>query len=156
MILCFLQNLWVREPERWKDWLDKNEDRRAMIIRHLLLDYGCLTGRRLKACFGEDLLEQMVIEEASREIAGNSKMICPPNPEHIKACLKKYKPKVVVTFGQVARDAVTPIWKQLSFAAAGDLLIYCPHPAARQKDTIAKLKAAAEQIRNQITTQCGG
>lgn len=42
-ILCFLQNLWVREPERWKEWLDKHEDRRAMIIRQSVINTRAFT-----------------------------------------------------------------------------------------------------------------
>ncbi len=142
-ILCFLQNLWVKDPAGWKDVFQRHPDRRVGIIRHLLLDYGCLTGRRIKACFGEDLLKHMVFEEASREIAGDARTVCPPDPEHIKACFKKYDPDIVVTFGKVATDAII---EHFPGFWAGQL-VACPHPAARQKDTVVKLKAAAEQIR---------
>jgi hypothetical protein len=132
--LAFLQNLWLREPERWQDLV--NGERRAAIIRHLLFAYGCLTGRRIKACFGE-LLEHMIFEEATREIAGDSRTICPPDPKHIKACLEKYNPKVVITFGKVAEEAVRPVrqgWINTSPTAPYySTFIACPHPAARQK-----------------------
>ncbi len=141
-ILCFLQNLWLKNPERWKEYIDRNEARRPEIIAHLLLAYGCLTGRRIKACFG-DLLPHMIFEEASREIAGDPRTVCPPDLEHIRACLEKYKPKVVLTFGKVAAAAVAPLCKNIYIVA-------CPHPAARQKDAVAKLQAAAVQIRRLI------
>ncbi len=146
IILAFLQNLWVKDPARWKEILEKYPDRRVGIIRHLLLDYGCLTGRRIKNCFGEDLVEQMIFEEASREIAGDSKTICPPDRPHIKACLEKYKPKAVVTFGKVAEDAVRPAWINWSIYEPAAAFIACPHPAARQNDTVAKLQAAAGEL----------
>ncbi len=148
-ILCFLQNLWLKNPDRWKEYIDRNEARRPEIIAHLLLAYGCLTGRRIKACFG-DLLPHMIFEEASREIAGDPRTICPPDPEHIKACIEKYKPKVVLTFGKVAAATVRPhfiAWGLFNPRPDGARFIALPHPAARQKDTVAKLRAAAAQIR---------
>lgn len=138
IILAFLQNLWVKDPARWTELLNKHESRRVGIIRHLLLDYGCLTGRRIKTCF-PDLLDQIVFEEASRVIAGDSKTVCPPDTKHISNCLEKYQPDVVLTFGKVALSAVAPLWS--------GKLIACPHPAARQVDTVAKLQCAAKQLR---------
>lgn len=150
MILCFLQNLWVKDPAGWKEIFRKHPDRRVGIIRHLLLDYGCLTGRRIKACFGE-LVEKMTFEEASLEIAGDAKTICPPDPEHIRACLDMYRPTIVVTFGKGAEAAVKPLWdlwmRALPRIPPRPEFRALPHPAARQADTVEKLKAAAKQIR---------
>ncbi len=143
IVLAFLQNLWVKDPEGWKDIVN-DETRRVGIIRHLLLDYGCLTGRRIKACF-DGLLDHMIFEEASRIIAGDSRTICPPDQEHIKACIEKYKPKVIVTFGKVATDAVMPVWAAMDIDCS---VLPCPHPAARQKDTTLKLLASARTIRS--------
>ncbi len=150
MILCFLQNMWVRDPEKVRAWLDKNPDLWNRAVAGFLFA-GCLTGRRIRTCFGDELIGQMTFEECTKEIAGDSRTVCPPDPKHIKASLEKHRPRVVVTFGQVARDAVTPIWNQLEFAAAGDILLYCPHPAARQKSTVEKLKKAAKEIRSVLT-----
>lgn len=135
-ILVFLQNVWLKNPDKWKDLLDG--DRRTDMIAHLLFAYGCVTGRRIKSCFG-DLVDHMIIEEASREIADNPRTICAPDTEHISACLAKHRPTVVLTFGKVASDAVRPLW-------AGNI-IECPHPAARQKDTLDRLRSAAYQLR---------
>jgi hypothetical protein len=151
MILCFLQNLWVKDPAGWKAVFQKYPDRRVGIIRHLLLDYGCLTGRRIKACFGEDLLEHMTFEEASLEIAGDARTICRPDSEHIKACIEKYQPRVIITFGKVATEAVSKVcdaW--LASMPVGSEFIALPHPAARQADTVAKLKKAAADVRRML------
>ncbi len=154
MILCFLQNLWVKDPERVRKMIaqhEASEEFRLILIRQLLF-YGGLTGRRIKACFG-DMLLHMIFEETTREIAGDAKTVLPPDPEHIRACLEKYKPKMVVTFGKVAEKSVLPLWQNSSRVQSGTgwgSFIACPHPAARQKDTVTKLQTAAVQIRRLI------
>ncbi len=75
------------------------------------------------------------------------------DPEHIKDCLEKYQPRVVLTFGKVATDAVRPIWEECnrsSWARQGDLLLICPHPAARNPKAIAKLWQAAEKFKKLV------
>ncbi|RJP48773.1 MAG: hypothetical protein C4586_08660 [Anaerolineaceae bacterium] len=144
VILAFLQNMWVREPEKVRAWLDKNPHLWNRAVTGFLFS-GCLTGRRIKACFG-DLVEKMTFEECTREIAGDSRTICPPNTAHIEACIEKYKPTVVVTFGRIAAEAVRPIWHAWS-TLTPEYFIALPHPAARQVDTISKLKSAANKIR---------
>jgi hypothetical protein len=157
--LAFLQNLWVKDPAGWKKVLDDPIAHRPNLIRHLLFDYGCLTGRRLKLIFGEELLKHITWEEASREIAGDSKTVCTPDPEHIRACLEKYRPKVVLTFGKVATDAVRPVreeWIMTSPVAPDwSTLIACPHPAARNPNAIGGLWRAAGEFQKIVTTQCG-
>lgn len=150
MILAFLQNLWVKDPGRLRKIFELHgEEFRRQCIKWLIF-HGGLTGRRIKSAFGDELVNRIVWEEASRVIAGDSRTICPPDPVHIKVCLETHKPKVVLTFGRIAAEAVRPIWDGYSAAASGDLLLCCPHPAARQADTIAKLQAAAGQLRTWI------
>lgn len=115
-ILCFLQNMWVREPEKVRLWLEKNPHLWERAVAGFLFA-GCLTGRRIKTCFGEDLIRQMTFEECTKEIAGDSRTICPPDPGHIKACLDQYRPNIVVTFGKVAEEAVRPAWTEWLMAA---------------------------------------
>ena len=70
--LAFLQNMWVRDPERVKrDIARYGEECRLTYIEYCLFA-GCLTGRRLRQAFGEDLLDRIVWEESTREIAGNA------------------------------------------------------------------------------------
>lgn len=141
--LAFLQNLWVKDPERVRIMLKKrDEDYRRQVIRQLLFAGG-LTGQRLRAAFG-DLCAQIIWEEASREIAGDAKTICTPDPVHIRAVLDQLQPNVVIAFGRVAGDAVSPFWPDL---------IRLPHPAARQADTLEKLRAVATELRSIYGTQ---
>lgn len=133
--LAFLQNMWVRDPDRVRALIEKHgEEYRTRFMRQALFA-GCLTGRRIKAAFGDELLRTIHFEEASREIAGDSKTICPPDPDHIRKALALHQPRIVLTFGKVASDAVAPLWT--------GRLIQIPHPAARHPATVTRLRAAA-------------
>lgn len=148
-ILAFLQNLWVKDPQQLRDILDRNPHHRLDMIRRLLF-CGCLTGRRIISCFGEDLVKHMIFEETTREIAGDARTILPPDPEHIRGCLENHRPKIVLAFGDIARKAVLPVWSACMPAEEGDILLFSPHPAARQADTVAKLQAVAGQLRGML------
>ncbi len=150
MILCFLQNMWVREPEKVRAWLAKNPDLWNRAVAGFLFA-GCLTGRRLRTCFGDELISQMTFDECTKEIAGDSRTVCSPDPEHIKAALEKHRPKIVVTFGKVAASALDHVCYETKQDTPSVIpIINCPHPAARQPDTIEKLKAAAKQIQDYL------
>jgi hypothetical protein len=103
-----------------------------------MLFAGCLTGRRLKAAFG-DLCTEIVWEETTRQVAADAKTILPAQPEHIQEALQLHKPDVVLTFGRIAEAAVKPLWK--------GILVCAPHPAARQPETRQKLMDAAFALR---------
>lgn len=135
--VAFMQNMWVRDPARVRAIIDRHgeEARRKLIYQFLFA--GCISGRRLKAAFG-NLIDTIAWDEASPEIADNPKTICAPCPEHIRRVLNAYNPKVVVTFGRVASEAVSKIWL--------GPLIQTTHPAARQADVPSRLKDAARQV----------
>jgi len=141
-ILAFMQNMWVRNPERVKRAIERTpvEDRerfRSLLIERFLFA-GCLTGRRLKATFGEELCDRIIWDEASPEIAGDPKTVCPPCEKHILAVIARHKPDVIITFGKVAGTAVYSVWK--------GRIVCAPHPAARQPDIIQKLKQARADL----------
>lgn len=148
MIVAFLQNMWLKDPERFKKKLARAEAEypgSGEVFRMRMIEYalfaGCLTGRRLEAAFG-DLIDDIIWEETTREIADNPKTIFPAQPDHIEEVLRKHQPKVVIAFGGIAAKAVAPLWN--------GILIRTCHPAARQPDTVAKLKAAAECLKQAI------
>jgi hypothetical protein len=143
--LAFLQNMWVRDPQRVRDAIERYGEQYRMRVIHHSLFAGCLTGRRIHAAFGDELIKTITWEEASREIAGDSKTICTPDPEHIADKLEAYSPEVVITFGAVSFEAVKPLWS--------GPIIRAPHPAARQPETIAKLKAAASEYAKIVANQ---
>jgi hypothetical protein len=141
-IVAFLQNMWVRDPDRLKRAIERDGEELRIRMMEYALFAGCVTGRRLKSAFGE-LVEDIVWEETTREIADNPKTIFPAQPEHIKAVLEKYQPDVVLTFGKIAADAVKPLWS--------GRIICAPHPAARQSDVPTRLLAAASELKSMLT-----
>lgn len=143
--LAFLQNMWVRDPDRVRALIEKHGEEYRTRFMHQALFSGCLTGRRIKAAFGDELLRTIHFEEASREIAGDSKTICQPDPDHIRKTLDQHQPRIVLTFGKVASEAVAPLWSGRS--------IQIPHPAARQPETVMRLKAAALEYSQFVATE---
>lgn len=138
--------MWVKDPERVKKSIERygEEFRRDLIER--LLFYRCLTGRRLTAALGE-LTDQIVWEESTREIAGDTKTIFPPDLQHIEKVILELKPTAVIAFGKIAADAV---FRVLSGCRISCVFIAAPHPAARQADTPEQLKRMAESFRKAI------
>jgi hypothetical protein len=142
-IVAFLQNMWVRNPERVRKMIaedDTGELRERLIV--FALFRGCLTGRRLKNVFGEDLCNEIVWEEASPVIDDNPKRYHVPVPDHIRAVLAKHQPDTVLCFTLAGSKIVGEICASLKIR-----FISAPHPAARQPDTIARLKSALEEVR---------
>lgn len=154
IILAFLQNMWVRNPERVKAMIARETaesgEQEGEELRRRLMTYalfaGCVTGRRLRAAFGQDLCDDIIWEETTREIAGDPKTIFPADYEHIRNALSVHNPSVILTFGRIAHDAVlTVILKDAVLSALP--LISSPHPAARQPDTIMKLRDSATRLK---------
>ena len=145
--LAFFQNLWVRDPARVNALIDSHGELfRRRLIRDLIL--GSFTGRRLALTLGDALIAQIDFEEASREIAGNSRVVCRPNDAHILSAIKFYQPSVVVAFGGVAKVAVARLW-------TGKLLV-APHPAARGVYTLPRLRELAEELASELSTAGNG
>jgi hypothetical protein len=138
--------MWVKNPGQVKRAFERHgEDFRLRFMRYALFA-GCLTGRRLLSAFGEDLCDQIIWEETTREIAGDAKTIFPPDLQHMRAVIDKHQPALVISFGKIAAEAVPQIW-------SGPKII-CPHPAARQVDTFPRLQRAAAEMRvflNELT-----
>lgn len=136
--LAFLQNMWVRDPDRVRALIEKYGERYRDRLIHFALFNGCLTGRRLKAAFGARLCSEIIWEEASPEIACEASGCPPADPAHIRAALERHSPDVVLCFGKIATDAVRPLWK--------GALIIAPHPAARSVLTFPQLTEAARSL----------
>lgn len=152
-ILAFLQNMWVRDPDGVKAMLGRNQDpaRRERVHRRLIhyaLFAGCLTGRRLKAAFGEECCSRIVWEEASREIGGYGSSFFPPDIEHMKVRIAEEKPSVVILFGAANHKT----HRLLAKDGDGILYLKAPHPAARGPEVPQALKAIALRLdrRNEL------
>lgn len=143
MIVAFLQNAWVRDPARLEKMFAQQDEqfRRRMLAS--LLFMGCVTGRRLKSAFGEELCDAIVWEETTRVIAGDPKTILPAQPEHIRAVLNELKPAAVLALGAIAAKSVFAVMSDCQHKA---ILITAPHPAARQADVMQRLRDAGKQL----------
>jgi hypothetical protein len=140
VVVAFLQNLWVKDPERAQRAIDKH-GRRHMIRNLIFVE--SKTGKRLRQAFG-DMVDQIVWEESTKEIASNPQTICFPDPEHIKEVLETYQPLVVIAFGTLAHRAVPLLCKP------GTHYISSPHPAARMSDVPIRLHNVAYELRETL------
>lgn len=144
-ILAFLQNMWVRRPDDLRRAIAKNgEEFRMMFMRYALFA-GCKTGRNLKKAFGEELIDRIVFEETTREIAGDPKTIFPADLKHIAACLAHHKPKIVLTFGKIAKDALLECNLPVAL-----IFIHAHHPASRNPGSWKTLTDAAQKLREHL------
>ena len=80
-IVAFLQNVWVKDPERLRELFRQKPEMREPMISKLLF-MGSLTGRRLKAAFG-DLCDEIVWEETTERISGDPTEIFPADRVHM-------------------------------------------------------------------------
>ncbi len=132
-VVAFLQNMWVRDPERVKRMIERNPEARAWLIRKLLF-YRCRTGRRLRMGLGEEWCKRIVWEESTPVILDNPKDCPAPDVEHIKWVLEKYDPSVVICFTAPAAGIVRVLCgSKRSFFS-------CNHPACRQKGIVSQLR----------------
>ena len=142
-VLAFMQNQWVRDPEQLRRILARHDEdfRRRMI--HKLLFAGCLTGRRIRAAFGDDLCRSIVWEEASREITGASNGCPDADVEHMQAAFDQVKPDIVLTFGRLAERGFMGVRGEYVWIKA-------PHPASRDQFVTRQLAGAAMTLRETL------
>lgn len=141
-IVAFMQNMWVRDPARVAAGIARHgEQIRRRYITAFLFN-GCLTGRRLKQYLG-DLTEQIVWEEASREVTSTASAKVTADLGHIGIVLIENNPDLVISFGKIASDAL----KKWELAArAGVRFVYSPHPAARNQLDQSRFREAMQQV----------
>lgn len=141
IILGLLQNQWVRHPDRVEAILLRRDA--AFRRRYLgaLLFFGSLTGKRLRAAFG-DWCERIVWENASPVITAypHAHAIPAPDLDHVRRVLADIEPNIVLAFGKNARQAMQDIgWR--------GVLIRGPHPAARFPDIAIQLASMCRQLK---------
>lgn len=141
--LAFLQNMWVRNPERIKNAIARDgEGFRRYFMRYALFA-GCKTGRMIKKAFDHELIEQIEFEETTREISGNPKEIFPADLKHIEESIARHNPHVIIAFGAIAHKAVEPLAKSRPY-------IYAHHPASRHPSSFETLVGAANELRRYV------
>ena len=143
-IVAFLQNQWFRDPERIRQMFADRPDHRLQLIKRFL--FRSFTGVRLRGAFGPELCDQIIWEEASPEIGGESGSVFPPDPEHMLRIIEEHAPGIILTFGRVAADGMLAA-NRLATERRDIRLIAGPHPAARANDTVQRLARMNEAVR---------
>lgn len=145
-ILCILQNQWFKDPEGVKRIFQRWPEKRNYLISTYLF-MGCLTGRRLRSAFGEELCDEIVWEEASPEIGGVSSAKFPADPKHIADAIMKHEPAIVIALGFIAASGVMAAMSRIDRDERFEFeFITGPHPAARQ-DPIPRLREIARAVK---------
>ena len=147
-VLAFLQNMWVKDPERIQKSIATHGEEFRMRLMRTFLFMGCKTGRNLTKAFGDQLLEQITFEETTRQIAGDAKTILPVDTHHIHEAIEKHQPRIVLAFGQIAHDAVSVVAGQ--WTGTPFVYIAAHHPASRHPTSWASLLAAAAKVREEL------
>jgi hypothetical protein len=139
-ILAILQNQWFKDPKKVKKIIEESDhpNAREWYIKTFLF-WGCLTGRRLKQVFGEELIDEIIFEEASPKIGGQSNSCFPADLDHIQNVIKKHEPTVILAFGKIASNALEIIQPKCR-------LIIGPHPAARQSSVLKELQFMKQEL----------
>lgn len=137
-ILGLLQNQWVRHPARVEAILSRHDATFRRRYLGALLFFGSLTGKRLRAAFGERC-DRIVWENASPVIGARSNAAPSPDLQHVRRALTEVQPRVVLAFGQRSRWAIERTqWR--------GPLIAGPHPAARMANVAERLAAMCKQL----------
>ena len=131
-ILAILQNQWMTNAafhQKRSDELKSTDLEKWWRVRERQIPFalfrGCKSGRILFDAFGAELCEKIVWEEASTTI-GKRPSDCPPfDARHILACLHRYRPEFVLTFGHVARQGLIATGTEYPGYSL-------PHPCARE------------------------
>ncbi len=124
--------------------------RRQVQLRRRLTKYalfaGCKTGRILKAEFPRHW-DQIVWEEASKEIGGHSASVFPADLDHMLGVIEEFNPRVILGFGHIACGALTKIASE--YVVTGTLL-YAPHPTAREPGVRGEIRLMASRLNDLV------
>jgi len=151
-IVAFLQNLWVKQPERVGKLFADHPEKREYILKSLLFRGG-RTGRILQNCLG-DFVDKIIWEETTREIAGDPKMIFPADLAHIRRVIEKHETEVILTFGRIAAKAVRLVYEGMRAEDPNwrREIIWLPHPCARPAEdafgAIREARIKLERLEN--------
>src|SRR5690348_11271099 len=106
-VLAFLQNMWVRNPDRVRRMIESDEtgEFRSRLIEYALFA-GCLTGRRLKAALGQAWCDRIIWEESSPVVTGKASDCPLPDAEHIRKTIAKHGPHAIVCLSSPALETI--------------------------------------------------
>lgn len=148
-IVAFLQNPWFPDhvAERHKKLYGTDVNFRRRVLAR------SMSGRRLITAFGYDLYESIWWDNANPECTSHAAGLNKADWDHIARVVAEQKPKLVLTFGNQARDGFTRA--QLICPTTYEIeTLHCHHPNARHK-TQADLNNFADIVRRVILTHDG-
>ena len=147
-IVAFLQNQYFHNPAKVREIYARNPEMRERLNRQFLFA-GCLTGRRLLDTFGTQRCQDIIWEEITKEIGGQSNAAFAADQEHICQVLHKHQPGIVLTFGSLAKEALYE-WVNVEAERTPPqplpAFVHGPHPAARYPDIVEQLEDMAAQV----------
>lgn len=135
-IVAIMQNQWFKKPDVVAQIFARHPEagfREKFIARTLFM--GCKTGKMLMRYLGEDLCNQIIWEEASRQIGGQSDSVFPPDIPHLQDCLDRHQPDALIAFGSIAKEGITNLRNK------PNQVFCCCHPTARGIDVASQLTA---------------
>lgn len=146
-VVAFLQNQWF--PLRSHRVIEHAyarhgatpEGRADLNARYLF--FGCQTGKQLKKALPDALIERIVWENCTTKIGSEASSKLAPDPAHIEAVLRHFRPRCVIAFGQVAVNAVMPVVNAIGLPAP---MIPCCHPAARHATVVNDMRIVARMV----------
>lgn len=136
-VVAIMQNQWFHQPERVRRLLARRPESRERLIAYALFA-GCKSGRVLRDVFG-DRCDEIVWEEASREIGNRASAAFTADFDHLSTVIQKHAPSIALAFGRIAGDAMQAIMPS-------ERLIVGPHPAARGPNVMAQLRQMRELL----------
>jgi len=122
-IVAFMQNPWF-PPGTQREVIDRYKTDQEF-HRRLLRE--TMSGYRLHQAFG-DLFDRIHWDNVAPEAVDHPKKRSPVNVKHVDNVILTVKPNLILTFGEVAREAIAD-----SIAAIRIKTMYCHHPNARYK-----------------------
>ena len=139
-IVAFMQNPWFDEttdPVIIEMYRTNQEFHRNVLAR-------TMSGQRLLAAFGDVLFHQIWWDNASPDHSHHANGSTCPDVLHIEQVVLEKKPKLILTFGNSAREAVGS-----AVSAIPIRVMECHHPNARHH-TQHDLDVFAQEVREFI------
>lgn len=149
-VLAFMQNMWLKNPERWKDtlqrYIDRGKHEHAEQLRKRMIHYalfaGCRSGQVLKRYLGEKHCSNIIWDESSLQIGGVASSSFPANIEHMQTRIISEDPDLILGFGKTACEALTKINPRQTWMVA-------PHPTSRYRpkyDAYSLIKSKLDKL----------
>jgi hypothetical protein len=153
-VVAILQNAWFKDPQRIAEIYAKHaaslEKQCWLTAAYLFM--GCLTGRRLRQTFGEDLCEHIEWAEASPRLGAKSSDAFPAEPQHIAKVIRHFNPGIVIGFGKIAANGVLQTMPLLAADTSRREFYFtsAPHPAARHATVMDELRKVAADVKGRL------